>query len=146
MAGRGPAPKPVLQRESRTQARHDSATKLADDGVVRGDALPEGMDWHPRTLAWWDNWRRSPLAQQFSPVDWDVLLETALLHTQFWNGDAKVAAELRLRVGKMGATPEDRQRLHLQVDTEAAEAKAATPVVKPDRRRRLLKVVENGGA
>lgn len=143
MAGRGQAPKPVLQRESRTQARNDAATKLTSDGQVRGPELPE-YDWHPRTLAWWDTWRRSPQAQVMTPTDWDALMETALLHTELWNGDTKAAAEVRLRTAKFGATPEDRLRLKMQVDAEIDAAAKPTPVIKPDRRRRLLKAVRDG--
>jgi hypothetical protein len=145
MAGRGPAPKPVLQRESRTQARNDAATKLAADGELRGPELPEG-DWHPRTVVWWDTWRRSAQAQVLTPTDWDVLMETALLHTELWNGDTKAAAELRLRVAKFGATVEDRLRLKMQVDAEVKQAAPAAPARKTDRRKRLLKAVSNGAA
>ena len=145
MAGRGPAPKPVLQRESRTQARNDAATKLTADGELRGPALPEG-DWHPMTLAWWETWRRSAQAQAMTPTDWDSLMETALLHTELWNGDTKAAAELRLRVSKFGATIEDRLRIKMQVDAEVDAVAVARPVIKSDRRRRLLKAVSDGGA
>lgn len=145
MAGRGPAPKPVLQRESRTQARNDAATKLTADGDLRGPDLPEG-DWHPRTLAWWDTWRRSAQAQVMTPTDWDSLMETALLHTRLWNNDPRVAAEVRLRVARFGATIEDRLRIKMQVDAEIDAAAPSTPVIKSDRRRRLLKAVSDGGA
>lgn len=145
MAGRGPAPKPVLQRESRTQARSDAATKLTADGGLRGPDLPDGT-WHPRTLEWWDTWRRSAQAQAMTPTDWDSLMETALLHTELWSGDTKVAAELRLRVAKFGATIEDRMRLKMQVDAEIGAAAPMAPVVRDDRRRRLLKAVGNGGS
>lgn len=145
MAGRGPAPKPVLQRESRTQARNDAATKLTADGDLRGPDLPEGA-WHPRTLEWWNTWRRSAQAQVLTPTDWDVLMETALLHTELWNGDTKAAAELRLRVAKFGATVEDRLRLKMQVDAEVEAAAPVTQGVTSDRRKRLLKAVGDGGA
>lgn len=48
-------------------------------------------------------------------TDWDFLLDTALLHAELWSGNRSVAAELRLRVAKFGATPEDRARLRIQV-------------------------------
>jgi hypothetical protein len=145
MAGRGPAPKPVLQRESRTQARNDAATKLSADGDLRGPDLPEGA-WHPRTLEWWNTWRRSAQAQVMTPTDWDVLMETALLHTELWNGDTKAAAELRLRVAKFGATVEDRLRLKIQVEAEVKQAATPAPAAKADRRKRLLKAVTDGAA
>lgn len=67
------------------------------------------------TLAWWETWRSSPQAQAFTETDWDFLVDTALLHARFWKGDEKVAGELRLRVAKFGATPEDRARLRMQI-------------------------------
>jgi hypothetical protein len=87
------------------------------------------MAWPEPTKAWWLNWRKSAQAQTFSPSDWDFLLETAVLHARFWSGDHSVAGELRLRVAKFGATPED--RLRLKMDIESDESPAAKPA-KPD--------------
>lgn len=140
MAGRGPAPKPVLQRESRTVAREESATRVASDGVLRGPGLPEG-DWPAQTVAWWETWRVSPLAQTFGATDWDFLLDSALLHAELWRGNLSVAAELRLRVAKFGATPEDRLRLKVVVDAEVGAAREVPRRTESDRRRRLLKAV-----
>ncbi|MEU7096065.1 hypothetical protein [Kitasatospora aureofaciens] len=58
------------------------------------------------------------MAQTFTPADWDFLLETAVLHAAFWDGDRTVASELRLRVAKFGATPEDRLRLKLEIEAD----------------------------
>ena len=144
MAGRGAPPKATLTRPN-DQARRDAqVTKVASDGAVRGPELPDG-DWHPRTVAWWQTWRTSPMSQTFTDTDWDTLLDTALLHTQMWNGNMSVAAELRLRTAKWGATVEDRMRLKLQVESEAAQAKEAAPIMATDRRQRLLRAV-NGSA
>jgi len=144
MAGRGPSPKAALQRESRTAARDAEATKLAADGTLRGPELPEG-EWHERTVAWWDNWRRSAQAKLFLPTDWDVLAETALMHTRLWNGEVSVAPELRLRVAKWGATVEDRSRMKMAVDAEVDEVSAAKTSMPTDRRARLLRSV-NGSS
>jgi len=143
MAGRGPAPKPVLARESRTKAREEAATKVATDGIVRGPDLPSGS-WPEQTLAWWQTWRTSPMAQTFGATDWDFLLDTALLHAEMWSGNLAVAGELRIRMAKFGATPEDRLRLKIIVDTEAEQVKETTRAIPTDRRRRLLKAVGDG--
>jgi hypothetical protein len=143
MAGRGPAPKPVLQRESRTKAREEAATKIADDGVLRGPALPSG-NWPDRTKSWWQTWRTSPMAQTFGQTDWDFLLDTALLHAEMWSGNLSVAPELRIRMAKFGATPEDRLRLKISVDQEATAVRETASVIPTDRRRRLLKAVGDG--
>ena len=76
--------------------------------------LPEDVDWHPRTVAWWSMWARSPQADTFTESDWSFLLDTALMHHAMWSkGQWTLAAEVRLRVAKFGATPEDRARLRM---------------------------------
>lgn len=141
MPGRGRPPSTNEWSRERDQRRREAEfTKVAPDGVLRGPELPEGV-WHPRTVEWWDTWRRSPMAATFIEGDWSFLLDTAMLHNEMWNGETKHAAEIRLRVGKLAGTPEDRLRLRVQIDTEVAQ------VTKParmtdDRRERLLSIVE----
>lgn len=49
-------------------------------------------------------------------TDWQVLLETALLHHVLWSkGKWEYASEVRIRVAAFGATLADRQRLRMQV-------------------------------
>jgi hypothetical protein len=139
VAGRGPAPKSERSRPNDTARRQAEFTKVSEDGVVRGPDLPEGV-WHERTIAWFDTWRRSPMAQTFIAADWDFLIDTAFLHTEMWNGSPGLAAEIRLRVGKLAGTPEDRLRLRVQVETEAKEA-AAPRAMNDDRRARLVSIV-----
>lgn len=124
MAGHGPAPKDPEQRRRRNADPIPVATLVADD-QVRGPDLPGGIEWPVVTLAWWTTWRNSPQAAAFTDTDWDFLVDTALLHARFWKGDEKVAGELRLRVAKFGATPEDRARLRMQIG-DPAEPKKST--------------------
>ena len=108
--------------------------------VLPADVLPQGEDWHPRTVAWWDTWRRSAQAQEFTDTDWDFLLDTALMHHTMWaKARWEFAAELRLRAAKFGATPEDRMRLRLTVQTAGDQSKesAAGPSDVAARRRNL---------
>lgn len=141
MAGRGPAPKSERSRPNDTARREAEFTTVAPDGVTRGPDLPEG-NWHPRTVAWWQTWRTSPLSRNLTEADWDFLLDTALLHSELWNGTPSLAAELRLRVAKFGATPEDRMRLRIRIDEDAKDA-PKKPAAKVSSRRRasLLKLV-----
>lgn len=136
MAGRGPAP-----AESRTRARDTVETiKLVSDGKKRGPALPILMikgrrtAWHPQTRRWWENWRKSPQAlRMMTAPDWDFLLDTALMHHHMWtSGSFEQAAEVRLRVQKFGATPEDRSRLRVEIGTGLPNASAA--VTTPARK------------
>lgn len=133
MAGRGPAPKDPSKRRRRN-ADPFKAVTVAADGQARGPDLPDGMDWPDRTLQWWHTWRTSPQAQTFTPSDWDFLIDTAVLHAEFWRGDMKAATELRLRVAKFGATPEDRLRLRMQVDVAPPADEPATDAPKPGGR------------
>ena len=132
MAGRGPAPKdPSIRR--RRNAEPVPVTTVSPDEQLRGpnlpiDVLPDHDQWHRRTQQWWLTWRRSPQAQMFTDTDWDFLLDTALMHHTMWTyGRWEFASELRLRVGKFGATPEDRLRLRLQITAEPVPESADKP-------------------
>lgn len=119
MAGRGAAPTKDRSQRVRPGKSVPTTTTISPDDELRGDPLPADAlkePWHPRTLAWWETWRRSPQAQTFTATDWDFLLDTALMHHTMWtHGRWEFASELRLRAAKFGATPEDRMRLRLQV-------------------------------
>jgi len=140
MPGRGPAPKKERTRPNDTARRNSEFTTISYDGELRGPELPDG-DWHPRTLDWWTTWRKSPMAATFIESDWSFLLDTAMLHSEMWNGETKHAAEIRLRVGKLAGTPEDRLRLRMEVDTEAEQVRKPNRMSKA-RRDRLLSIVE----
>lgn len=120
MAGQGPAPKDPATRRRRNAPPVPTTVVVADD-ELRGPYLPDGVlpageAWHQRTRDWWATWRRSAQAQTFGATDWDFLLDTALMHHTMWSkGRWEFAGELRLRVAKFGATPEDRARLRMQV-------------------------------
>lgn len=141
MAGRGPAPKDPTERRRRNPA--PDLTVLAVDGQVHGPDLPDSFEWPAVTLRWWDTWRRSAQAQTFTETDWSFLLDTAVMHAEFWMGNRALAGELRLRVAKFGATPEDRARLKIAVgepEKGGAPTRLQTSASK-DRRSRLLRAV-----
>lgn len=122
VAGRGPAPKdPSLRRRTNKPAEMrpievDRAPqpKLPVVYLRAEDGSRVRMSWPAATKQWWQMWADSPLAEEFTANDWSELLDTALIHAQFWNGDARLGPELRLRAAKFGATPEDRQRLKIK--------------------------------
>lgn len=135
--------------------RNKPAQKLviAADGKKRGFNLPplvdsEGNpdgDWHPMTKKWWNSWRTSPQASQMlSEPDWMFLLDTALMHHQMWSrGKWEFASEIRLRVQKFGATPEDRQRLRQEIHVEeiapVGTASGNVTDLNSERRNRVRK-------
>lgn len=130
MAGRGPAPKPEGERRRRNKPPVPT-TVVAGDGQVRGPELPDVLEagWPAPTKVWWETWRSCAQASTFTDTDWSFLLDTALLHARLWSGDGSAAAELRLRVAKFGATPEDRLRLRMSIE-EPEKADASEPRVR----------------
>lgn len=128
MAGKGAAPSERPAGHGAAKAREASTEKVTATRANQ-PALPrftvtwcddEGefhetqFKWPAQTRAWWKMWADSELSKKFTSTDWSELLDTARLHAAYWSGDLKVAAELRLRTAKFGATPEDRARLGIQ--------------------------------
>ena len=141
MAGRGPAPNPNARRRAGKAKEVAPATVIDAEPLPEplGPPLPEEYEWPKRTRDWYDTWRRCEMARTFTVTDWQFLLDTAPLHVAAWEGSVAAAAELRLRVGKLGATPEDRLRLRMDAPRLARHVSSAT--VKDDHRGcRLAKV------
>jgi hypothetical protein len=136
MAGHGPAPgsgaKDAAQRRRRNV--NPPLTVVTADGNTYGPDLPDTYEWPAATLAWWETWRTSAQAQKFTDTDWSFLLDTAVLHADFWLGDRAIAGELRLRVAKFGATPEDRARLRITVGEPDQQPPGLTRAVRVIRR------------
>ena len=139
MAGRGPQPKDPSRR-ARTNSDPIPLRVIASV-PVKQPTLPHRMisnvdlGWPRQTRQWWRMWADSPLSAEFTSTDWSVLLDTGLLHARFWEGDPKVAGELRLRVAKFGATPEDRARLRITF-AQADEAESHPVAASSSRARR----------
>lgn len=133
MAGQGPPPKPSDRRARRN--KDPIGTTVLQ--FVQGEQpfLPAYVDWHPQTVEWWKVWARTPLAATFTETDWQFLLDTAVLHNRFWSlGDIRVMAELRLRVAKFGATPEDRARLRIVfADADEKEKRRDSSSGQPEK-------------
>ena len=112
MAGRGFAPKDPSRRARRNA--DPAPSQVLRFKPAAQPELPGGVVvWPKRTRQWWDMWGSAAQSDLFSCTDWDFLLDTALIHAAVWSGDLGHAAELRLRVSKFGATPEDRARLRM---------------------------------
>lgn len=146
MAGRGPAPKATRSRPRDAARREAASTTVVDAGALYGPELPEGVlpdeqSWHPQTLALWAALRRNPLLADEPDLGWQFLIDTALMHHTMWaKGRWEFASEVRLRVAKYGATPEDRMRLKVKIATpvdSAAAAEQATPASATARRRNM---------
>lgn len=147
MAGRGPAPKDPSTRARRN--KDPQALRVIEAEPQAQPSLPEVVvdgepfEWPQITQDWWAMWGASPLSEDFTANDWFELMDTALLHAQYWSGKMSVAGELRLRVAKFGATPEDRARLRIQFAQadEADEKRTRTRPSSARERRGPLKAV-----
>lgn len=145
MAGQGMAPKATRSRARDTRAREAETTVIVADGALHGPDLPTGVlpddaDWHPQTVALWSALRRNPLLADEPDLGWQFLIDTALMHHTMWSkGRWEFASEVRLRVAKYGATPEDRMRLKVKIAApgEIQPADSATPADAVARRRNM---------
>lgn len=155
MAGRGPAPKDPSKRARRNAdpvplrvliAEATEQPNLPTDVTVTDrDGVPEAHSWPSQTRDWWQMWADSPLSADFTSTDWSFLLDTAMLHAAYWTGDLKVAGELRQRVAKFGATPEDRARLRITfAAADEAEEKRPRSGASSKERRGVLKALPEG--
>lgn len=138
MAGRGPAPKHPSVRSRRNASVHREIG-VADSTQPE---LPDCIPWPEVTREWWQMWRESPQSSEFGSTDWDFLLDTALIHADVWSGNLDRLAELRIRVAKFGATPEDRARLKIQY----AQAEVADDRAQATRERRARSSSKAKGA
>lgn len=139
MAGRGPAPKDPSKRARRNA--DPIALRVIEAAPSSQPDLPEfmpnGDPWPSQTVAWWGMWGSSPLSSDFTSNDWSELMDAAVLHGLVWSGEAKWLPELRLRVAKYGATPEDRARLRIQfAAADEADEKRGRPRLGSSARER----------
>lgn len=132
-------PGPLRKPDDRRARRNKDVVPLRLIEVEPTDQpeLPPGVEWHVQTILWWHMWGQSEFSADFTNAEWSYLTDTALVHNEFWNGDFKLAAELRLRAAKFGVTPEDRVRLRIQVvAAQTAEAEAEAKGNMPNSRGR----------
>jgi hypothetical protein len=138
MAGRGPAPKPLHRRAH--QAKDAIPTRVveltpASPQRLPNDLLEPGEVWHPATKRWWKRWCESPLSATWTTVDWSEFEACAVLHHQYMRKRTfTLASELRLRMAKFGATPEDRARLRI-IDADADRRESERPAPQSSRER-----------
>lgn len=161
MAGRGPTPKAPGKRAGHSKdvvpirelpMIRAEQPELPEFEIIRyvkdeesGESFPEKVPyvWSPLTLEWWQMWAESALAPDFTATDWSELRDTAFLHSEFWQGNHKLASELRLRTAKFGATPEDRLRLRIQF-AEAVDAEVTAGQKVESARNRMQGIRKAG--
>jgi len=147
MAGKGTVPKlhPIRDRDG--TKRQAQFTHLVSDDAVRGPNLPTSITWPEQTIALYESLRRDPIAQALTDADWHHVIDTMSLHRLLWSDEPsnaiKVAAEVRLRLGQLGVTPESRLRLRMLITDRSTETAPRGRHMTPERKRRLLAAVES---
>lgn len=132
----GPAPKAADQRARRNRDTFAGGGKVLVLHRAERQDLPDDLlareDWHPATRRWWSRWADSVLAKDFTEVEWSELEVAAVCHHRFMvKPSFAMAGELRQRMAKYGATPEDRAKLRLSfadADEKERAGAASTPV------------------
>lgn len=137
MAGRGPAPKPASQRRNRSKPQRGDWIDLPDLEEPLLPPLPLG-EWSERTQSAWEAWRSDPATSQYGPAEISNAIDLAYVFEQWVQGDARLAAEIRLRQDGLGLTPKGKRDLRWRTPEEAvaeveqARAEAtAVDTVKP---------------
>lgn len=90
--------------------------KKAPELPIRTGPDGEERPWHERTIEWWEAVWRSPVADEYLPVDLSGLhmlaeLEDALVRSTDLDLRLELSAEIRLWRQAYGLTPVDRRRL-----------------------------------
>lgn len=144
----GPLPKDPSQRRARN-ADPFAAVILPATGPD-GDTpdLPNAEKYCADTLRWYNVWRNSPQASAFGATDWERLHRLALVIEAFHKKPSAVLmAEIRQNESHLGATYADRMRLRwtiAEVEAETSGTHSGAPKsADRDRRKRLLRVIEN---
>jgi hypothetical protein len=146
MAGMGPAPKPAGQRRRRHKAPVEG--ELPAEGFAgpfpalsrsyNVDGERKRVAFSASTRAWYETWARSPMAAQFTAVEWGKLARLAVLVDVFHRRPLMkgLAGEIRLEEASLGGSPLDRRRLGLRI-APAEPVKDAQLVALDSYRREL---------
>ena len=67
--------------------------------------LPEDIPFPEETVKWFNDWRNSPRSDDWDELQWQYLIDTALVHSAVWGSqDFSMLGELHKRLSYMGLT------------------------------------------
>ena len=92
----------------------------------------EAFGWPPDTVAMWEAWRQDPVTAQWSPADVAFAFDTIKLHAQMTSSNA---AEIRLRMDRLGLTPKGKRDLRWRIAPVEAEVVQIRKRKLPQTRR-----------
>lgn len=136
----GPAPKHPSARARQNKAA-TKATLVAHSAKI--PPVPEGVDWHPEAIHWWNDVWASPMSPEWDESDVHNVTLCAMLINDVWRAETTkerrdAMAEFRLQRKDLGLSPYDRRRLEWTIETaKDATAKGqskrekAKPATKP---------------
>lgn len=166
MAGTGPAPKPAPERRRRNKTNEQTLPAEGYQGDYpklprswrlerltmvedkkSGEKVPKiqavNVQFLKGTREWYDTWARSPMAVEFTGVDWQRLQRVARLVDQYERNPTKeLLAELRLQEAGFGGTPLDRRRLGRTIEPskDTGQKPKSSTRTSGGRRARLTRV------
>lgn len=125
---------PAQKKHPSVRARANKASTAATltaDGPAREvpdlPGRPDGLEWHPAVLEFWEDVWSSPMAGEYVASDVHQLVMLAYLKHDFYTGESatdriKAAVEIRLQRQAFGLDPYARRRLEWTIEG-AEEAK-----------------------
>ena len=129
--------KPVRHR---VPPRHEW-TQVEDTPFEGGPSLPRkqpnGLPWPKSTKRWWQVVSRMPHCILWGEADWQFALDTALIAAVFYQGEVKVATELRQLEKVMGTTLDSRRDLRIKYVEPGAEKERPAITAIEDYRKKL---------
>ncbi|MCX5201496.1 hypothetical protein OG897_08525 [Streptomyces sp. NBC_00237] len=121
---RGPRPKENAVRRN----AHPFAQALPD-AAQEGRELPKALGIKTGgARRFWKTWSTAPQTQGWAETDWAELELTTKLVDALYQGELKLAGEIRQRVAKWGATVEDRARLRMTLESPEEDPQEAQEV------------------
>ena len=130
-------PKPSDQRRRRNKVTEVELPAEGHTGAF--PPLPEWRQWMPDTVAWYEEWCRSPMATEWLAVHFTRLQQVASLYDDWLrSGDLMLAKELRLQLADFGGTPLDLKRMGRKVEARIDGHVVKMPARRPARRLRAV--------
>lgn len=118
----GPNPKDPAKR-ARTNKAASRAVLTADERdatAVPDMGTLDSEDWHPLTVAWWQDVWTSPMAKQFLSADKHSLYRLLLMVQEFWRRpNVELSKDIDKAQQAFGLTPLDRRRLEWVIENPA---------------------------
>ncbi|OLZ74254.1 hypothetical protein AV521_00735 [Streptomyces sp. IMTB 2501] len=142
---RGPAPNSNAVRRNKD---HALGEKKLSGQSGEGRELPKALGISTAgAKRFWKTWSSAPQTEDWMETDWAELEIVTKLVDAFYLGDMKYAGEIRQRVGKWGATTEDRARLRMSFDKSVEIERAQDGPKKltdEDMDKELFKLLSEG--